>query len=75
MWIALLHYEDDTVSLSFHLSETHWFPYQSIYIFVVMQEYFLKYLLSELAKYGKKKGFFANFRKILSGHIIKFNAT
>ena len=38
-----------------------------------MQEYFLEYLLSELAKYGKK-GSFASFCKMLSGHLIELNA-
>ena len=73
MWDALLHYEAILLAY-FHLSETHWFPNQSICVFIVMLEHFLEYVFLWLSKYGKKKALSQVCVNRSSGHFMELNA-
>ena len=57
LWFALLHHYDyDTVSIISFIRNSLG-PISEHLYFCCLQEYYLKYLFSELAKYGKKRHF------------------
>ena len=58
----------------FQISETHWFLYQSICNFYFYAGACFGVLFFVVVQIGKKCPF-ASFRKRLSGHLIKLNAT
>ena len=72
MSVALLHYEA-ILQAYFHLSETHWFPNQSICVFIVMLEHFWS-MCSCACQNMVKKTLWQVSVYPSSGHFIELNA-
>ena len=74
MQVALLQYEDDTVSIISFIRNSLVPISEHLYYYCYAGVFFLEYFFLELSKYGKKNPF-ASCHKRLSGHLIELNAT
>ena len=74
MRVALLQYEDDTVSIISFIRNSLVPISEHLYFYCYAEVFCFEYFFLELSKYGKK-GPFASCHKRLSGHLIELNLT